>query len=367
MRAPGAEATLLEPAAIPHYLLERGLLTAREVLDEGVRVVDASRSHRVSLTIVGEHGGAAVKQADPRVARSMAEIERESLVYGLASVRRGASATVPPCLDRQRSGVLVLGRVSPGETVLAHHHRLATLPTGVAAAIGDALARWHQSFARDELATLLELGGDEVGSLPAEVPWVFDVLESERSAFPWHDPRMRAVLAGLPRPPRFRSWLRSARRLWRRECLMHGDLRWDNCLLEAAEATGPSPTAPRVRLIDWEMADLGDPAWDLGGILQDYLSPVALAAADAQARHRAASALWRAYAGTADPASGAGGGDLLERSLTFAGVRLVQTSLEWANRDGPGSAAIRPLLETSLALLEQPDAVARDLIAEPLR
>lgn len=40
---------------------------------------------------------------------------------------------------------------------------------------------------------------------------------------------------------------------------VHGDLRWENVFI-----SGDGLVAPEVRIVDWEHAGLGDPAWDLG-------------------------------------------------------------------------------------------------------
>jgi aminoglycoside phosphotransferase (APT) family kinase protein len=60
--------------------------------------------------------------------------------------------------------------------------------------------------------------------------------------------------------PSLSQGLRSAREGWRNLCLIHADLKHDNILLiEDADS-------PRVAIIDWEMARVGDPAWDLAGL-----------------------------------------------------------------------------------------------------
>ncbi|HEY5981433.1 MAG TPA: phosphotransferase [Microlunatus sp.] len=46
-------------------------------------------------------------------------------------------------------------------------------------------------------------------------------------------------------------------------CLVNHDLKWDNVVL-----TGPTR---RPVLLDWELAGLGDPAWDLGSLLAEHL------------------------------------------------------------------------------------------------
>src|SRR6185295_15672477 len=46
--------------------------------------------------------------------------------------------------------------------------------------------------------------------------------------------------------------------------LIHGDLRLENCCSAAG--------SKRLRIIDWELAGLGDPGWDTGAVIADLLS-----------------------------------------------------------------------------------------------
>lgn len=55
---------------------------------------------------------------------------------------------------------------------------------------------------------------------------------------------------------------------WQFETLIHGDMRWENCLVRTDRDT--------IHFVDWELANLGDGAWDVAGILHSSLvwSPV---------------------------------------------------------------------------------------------
>ena len=55
--------------------------------------------------------------------------------------------------------------------------------------------------------------------------------------------------------------LDSLRTLWRVETVIHGDIRPGNVLI--VKGRGESPR--EVWIVDWEMVQLGDPAWDLAG------------------------------------------------------------------------------------------------------
>ena len=59
---------------------------------------------------------------------------------------------------------------------------------------------------------------------------------------------------------------------WRPTRLVHGDFKWSNVLVQQ-DGTG---IPVRVLLLDWEMAQLGDPAWDVGAALHAFITEAVL-------------------------------------------------------------------------------------------
>ena len=51
---------------------------------------------------------------------------------------------------------------------------------------------------------------------------------------------------------------------WQVKSLIHGDIRFANFIL-----TGSTKT--KIKLIDWEISDFGDPLWDVAGVFQSFL------------------------------------------------------------------------------------------------
>ncbi len=75
-------------------------------------------------------------------------------------------------------------------------------------------------------------------------------------------PVVRATLAALDARPLITDAVAQLRRPVG-GCLVNHDLKWDNVVL-----TGPTRQPV---LLDWELAGLGDPAWDLGCLLGEHL------------------------------------------------------------------------------------------------
>ena len=332
-------------------LLSAEVLAPADIVDRGVTVRDVSRANEVLLVRIDGGRGVALKSLPPdRCAAEMA-------VHDLAALRPGLRAVVPSLLAADRdAGWIARDLVVPGTTLTAAHRSAHGYPLAFARAVGRAIGAVHCACSDDPPVP------------PAPLPWALFALESTGpGSFAWDEAPLRAVLEAVADIDRHRAAFASARASWTAECLMHGDMKWDNCLV--ADSGAPQT---EVRIIDWELAGHGDPAWGVAGIVQEYLGFAALAGLDVAGVRRtnavelaavgplrlALRAFFGAYISTAMPSDVS---TLAERAVRFAGVRLVQTSLEHASAGGAPTAAASALLELALAMLEEPDDVAERL------
>ena len=105
----------------------------------------------------------------------------------------------------------------------------------------------------------------------------------------------------------------------------------------------------RIRLVDWEMAGWGDPAFDVGSALSDFAA-FGLDAAPGAVRRRGGGVLGAptcARAASTTPPRRA----LLERSVRFAGARLVQSAYEHTQETTVMSARVVRLVGLARELL----------------
>lgn len=128
---------------------------------------------------------------------------------------------------------------------------------------------------------------------------------------------------------------------WRPEALVHGDIKGENILCRAAAKETQSASGS-IKLVDWELCDLGDPAWDTGCLIQSYITfwalsgpmrpglslraRVPLSAVPLASIAPAARAVWEGY--QSSHPSGSEDRQLLERTLRSAAARVFQSALE---------------------------------------
>jgi hypothetical protein len=374
-----AMATRLKPAgrAAPlgiddaaAYLMQAGLIGASAVIDGDLAVKPVTRRNR-NLTVSRADGpGYLLKQPeDPVAARTL---QREGGFYRLC--RRDPAASellehMPGYLffDEARS-ILGIELIEPAEPLWSYFGAFAAdeLPVVPAAQLGLCLGRLHRAFrSRLDQPELEWLGG--------EPPWIMQVHEPGLDFLATVTTGNHKLLQIIQSQPGLSARLDRLRPLWRRETVIHGDVKSDNILLSRTAAPageGAAPQADRLRLVDWELVQGGDPAWDIAGVLQDFVMLWVMsmpAAADlpsmvAQARYPLErlrpliAKFWDCYRDAAAP-SPSDRGQLFVRAARYSAARLVQSAFEMGtgfSHGLPQPAVL--LLQIGQHLLDDPAA-----------
>ena len=134
----------------------------------------------------------------------------------------------------------------------------------------------------------------------------------------------------------------------------------------------------KLRLIDWELADFGDPLWDAGAVFQSYLSfwvfsmPAAAGVPAEQLVQSAqyplgkmlpaVRAFWKTYTQTRglDDAEARAA---LELSVSYGAARMIQTAYECMFYAPQITASALYLLQLSLNILKSPKEAVSNLLA----
>ncbi|WMW79800.1 aminoglycoside phosphotransferase family protein [Undibacterium cyanobacteriorum] len=244
---------------LTYYMLEMNYVTPSDVVLGQVKIIEAGRRNRNFKVLVRDTGVflKQVKAIDP-VENST--LQREAECYSLARNHPEWSESIPRFLGYdQRRKCLALELLPEAESFVDHQFYRRELDSQVAVLIAKMLASFHKLHPLQHEVELSSV------SLPKRVPWILF----------FHRDNNRVSQGVIELGDRIRADLDMSAVIdklfhgWSRTTWIHGDMKWDNVLLMS-----DTNRDYRVKLIDWELFDLGDPLWDVAGFIHSFMVSV---------------------------------------------------------------------------------------------
>jgi hypothetical protein len=353
------------------FLVGRGLLQERDLVDGHVTVLEQSGRNR-SFAVMSERGRSFfVKQAHAADAQARPRVEREARFYQLVgddpggAPLRGHLAELGT-FDREASilKLALVPRLAAADDAGDDDDGIANVAGG-AEAVAEALAACHMAF-RDALA--------DIAFLSRIAPWVLTLARPHPDGLLDLSLGQLAVIRTLQASPELCEALARMHHDWQASTLIHGDVKWANLVFGPGAA---GSNRPKVTLVDWESASIGDAAWDVGSMMHCYLVSCigrATVADDASASTAASTlaeelraaqiqiaAFWREY--TARTAlGGSEARAMLDRSVRCCAARLVQTAYEWSQGVNEMPRETVVMLQLAANMAAHPDRARVDVL-----
>ena len=338
---------ILTAGNIAHYLIDRNIISAESVVDGDLTVVDMTRRNRNFKILRKSEPGYFVKQVKNYDASSVNSLTREAQSYWLAKYDpgfKGISNLMPRLIYHDAQRHILIMELFPGyEDLAAMYQRLGSFPVSIATALGSSLGTYHRE---------VDLGRNGVDArkvFPAGLPWMLTLnlpyIQQMKNA----DANHQQFFSILEQYPEFLDSIGQLREGWQVNSLIHGDMKWENCIVYKEE----------MKIIDWELADLGDSAWDVGSIFQTFLclwasrEAIQAGSVPIEKMQPAIAAFWRAYAEKMSLDSGARA-VLLEKCGKCAAIRMIQTAYEAMHFTKKLDRSGFLLLQLSLNILKDP-------------
>lgn len=336
--------------------LAAGALTPADVVHHGVLVEHVGRSHAVYRVSVGGVARFYLKTFGPRRGDTDGLPARETAVLTLAAQRPAVAALVPapwPWVavaedETDERDVIQVAAIDerverprrrPAWTVVAtaavEGAEAWTLdrPGGGCESIADAwrllvaaLAPRLAAFHRDT-RDLARPGAPVPPALRASEPWALRLMDGDAAPELWATPTTAAILREAATDAVLVSGLRAARAAWRPLALIHADLKHDNILVAR------HGDDLRTVVLDWEMARVGDPAWDLAGLTARLAAARTVGPPWPDEDIGLTALLVRTYA----DASGLRVPGLAQRQVLYAGAVLLMMALQHGSTLSPGA------------------------------
>jgi len=356
------------------YLLERNLVSVAAIVEGDLEIIDAGRRNH-NLKIVRRHGPSyLIKQPGEGEHSTDTTIRCEAAFYNhckRAPIAAEVGEVLPNlyCWDEERN-LLVLELVD-GRPLWTHY--AATSPPefscNAAAPLGDALGIFHRAFR--ERSSL----SDDWAGLPMAPPWILFAHRPTPEMLARLSPANLQVLKLLQKNHTMAASLETLRNEWTPDTLIHNDIKGDNLLV-----TLRTDERVSVRIIDWELIQIGDAAWDVGTVFRDFLDywllsvPLSSDLSPEQMLegahvplakiHPATRAFWQAYRASASLAPAIAGSFLL-RSLRFAAARMAQGAYELSASMHQASNYAVAVLQLAVNILEDPQDASLHLFGIP--
>jgi len=344
---------VLEQAEVVDYLLRRGLLEPKAIVGGELVVRDVSSRNCNYAVEVGDGASYLLKQG--RSADGAATVAREAAVYErLVSKGEELRSCLPDFLGYDAEADVLVLELLEAEDLRTRHLHLEEFPAALGEVLGAALGTLH----RETHAIYPE----------APPPWVLSIHRPDTGVFRDVSAANLELIKIVQNADGLGKRLDELRAGWRVEALIHQDVKWDNCLVTDDD---------RLRLIDWEIAVAGDPYWDLGSALSQYLTfwlfsiPItgsepparfpALARFPLDAMKSALRACCEGYA------AAVGDSQLLleeslRRTVAYAGARLIQNAFEASQFAQRLDSAAILHLQLAANLMQRPDDAAEQLL-----
>jgi thiamine kinase-like enzyme len=209
-----------------------------------------------------QHGGCVVKQVPRDDPYARETLFMESKVYdyvGHDSLFDPLKKTIPSFLHYDHHlSILVIEYLKDYKSLQDLQMEGKILDELVAETLGQAVANIHISL-EDRMKD--ESFSNKFRKI---YPWVFFIPRDgiRKEGNPHHTKASTQMEKLIMEDREFCSMIEEVKSMWRPGFFIHGDMKWSNLLINEKFD---------LRIIDWETSDIGDPYWDVAGILHNYI------------------------------------------------------------------------------------------------
>ena len=354
---------------VHHYLLNQGLIDRNSLVEGTYSVTEQNTRNKIFKVRSTAQHAYFIKQRPASSGDSDFVLQKEATclwLFNHAKEYKNLLQFTPAYFGYDVDNGILICEYIEGTQSLENIFEPADyeMKTDLLIKIAEILSAFHFPLTRD----LLE--NRSVRFFPRQIPWVFNLLDWSRGkdAPPFGARQMESqVIAALQHHPEHLERMAELKPAYQLRSLIHGDVKYSNFLVCKEKDKS------ELRIVDWEIADVGDPIWDAGGVIHNLLLTEILRLEQQKklADFITAEQLgvfgsaWRLihhffeqYIECTRSQLNYKSSDL-SRALQFSAVRLVQSAFEFNSNLNHIRPAVRGMLQVSLLMLQHTEKVLR--------
>lgn len=307
---------VLQESNIFFYLLEKGITTYDDLIHGNFSVSNISNRNSNFIVKCGSKQ-IFLKQPKDIVFDRIDSLKKESHYYKIFRENHFFRNFIPAYDFYDECNVVLAVKFLTGfQDLFNYYYNSSNFHSKIGQYLGTLLSAFHSTF------TIYTFTTNDFTI--KKIPWIFYINQTNGPYTP-RNKLEKEIIEIIASYTAFVNLIDLTRAKWEESCLIHGDIKFKNFLINDAEPF------KAIKLIDWETTTFGDPAWDVAGIIQAYLSywvsfknheKKEVSLTDIQ---HTLYCLIKEYTKTFQEAHI---NEFVLKSISFAGVRLIQTALE---------------------------------------
>ncbi|MCB9273851.1 MAG: phosphotransferase [Lewinellaceae bacterium] len=362
---------LLSGANICYYLLDKGHLSVQSFIDGDFSVhFSPSRNNNFIINKAASNP-LFVKQARNQDWEKQETLRHEATCYWLANNEPeygNLKRFLPQYFEYDYiNHILVLEYLQHAVPLDEYYAQAGVFPAVLAEKKAELLASYHK-----DIFTKIK-NGRSFSLFKQSIPAVF-MLVGNRQKF-WTDGNNaaeRQMLELINDEPQFTRLVGEVKESWQATSLIHSDIKAANFLISINASHGSA--TDNLRLIDWEMADIGDPCWDVAAVFQMYFiswiyselndGPGSNNPQSSMYYHKLLPAIrhfWDSYCGHMNYSAGQAEENLL-KTMNFCALKLIHTCFESTTTSEHLPPSSAKMLQLSLNMLKSPEEAIQTLL-----
>jgi thiamine kinase-like enzyme len=358
-----------------NYLLEKKLLDNESIVDGALEIFDVSRKNR-NIKIANRLGSDLfLKQANPYDNNSIITIKRESLLYAILQTENEFTSMVdiaPKIVDYDEKNNIMLTEFVHGNSWIHYITREANmkLEKDIVASLGKTIATFHRTYEN------VSKTSRKLRFLPRTFTFENLLIHPGPEVFINISQANLKLLKIIQRDPKIYHALEELFTDWSPITLIHGDIKFDNIIVTIEK------NARKSIITDWEMASIGDPAWDVGSIFQEFIRSwlyalpitgieeaqelLAMSTESLQNMQYALRIFWNEYIKVIQK-NPKETNELLLRSSKFCAARLFQSAYEMLQSQSELNNTAIYMVQLGLNMLTNASDATTHLLGIPLK